>query len=275
MYAHDRTGGASVEVHRCRTCGIGFADADEGAPAAPTALPSGGIARRIADAILWGELKPARAIIGDGERVLDVGAGSGNRSVVLARHGHLVDVVEPDPDEAAMARRQLGDRATVHKCTIEALPQEIADYDVALFSHVVEHLPDPEITLAATRARLRSGGHVVVMVPNAGGIEARLFRGRWHGWEPSRHRWHFRRAVLAETLRRAGFEEVQVRATGGWRYPSTLAFSIAPGLDPQINPARALAGRLLTTALIPVARLLTLTGAGAQLVAVGRAPGSI
>lgn len=260
-------------MHRCRDCGIGFADADEGAPAAPTALPSGGFARRIADAILWGELRPAREVIGEGERVLDVGAGSGNRSVVLVGHGHRVDVVEPDPEEAALARRQLQGSATVHESTIEELPEDVTGYDVALFSHVAEHLPDPEATLGATRARLRPGGHVVVMVPNAGGLEARLFRGRWHGWEPSRHRWHFRRAVLAETLRRAGFEDVRVSATGGWRYPSTLAFSIAPGIDPQITPRYAVAGRLLTMALIPVARLLTLTGAGAQLVAVGRVPG--
>jgi len=254
-------------------CGIGFADADDGAPAATTELPAGGFARRVADAILWGELRPVRSAIAPGARILDIGGGGGNRGLVLAEHGYRVEVVEPDPDEAAHARSQLAGRATVHESTVEDLPGDVGGYDAALFSHVVEHLPDPEAALAATRLRLRPGGHIIVMVPNAGGLEARLFRGRWHGWEPSRHRWHFRRAVLADVMRAAGFEDVGVRATGGWRYPSTLTFSIAPGIDPQISPQWASAGRATSVLLVPLARLIAATGQGAQLVAVGRAPG--
>lgn len=227
----------------------------------------------MANAILWGELRPARDAIETASRVLDIGAGGGNRSRVLADHGYCVDAVEPDPDEAALARTQLDGLATVHESTIEDLPADVTDYDAALFSHVLEHIPDPETTLAATRQRLRPGGRLVVMVPNAGSLEARIFRGRWHGWEPSRHRWHFRRAVLADVLRAAGFENVEVRATGGWRYPSTLAFSIAPGLDPQVNPSRGAIGRLLTILCVPASALISLTGRGAQLVAVATAPG--
>lgn len=268
--AFDRTGGPTVSVLRCRRCGIGFSDADDGAPAAPTVLPPAGIGRRVADAILRAELRPAFDLVAPGARLLDIGAGAGNRSRILAAAGMDVTAVEPDADEAAHAVRQLAGTGRVVQTTIEDLPGDEAGFDAALFSHVLEHVPDPEATLRATRERLRPGGRVVVMVPNPGGVEARVFRGRWHGWEPSRHRWHFRAEVLADVLRAAGFEQVEVAARGGWRYPSTLAFSIAPGLDPQVNPHAATRGRLLTLALVPAARALELTGAGAQLVASGR-----
>lgn len=268
--AFDRTGGPTVTVLRCRRCGIGFSDADEGAPAASTVLPEEGVGRRVADAILRGELRPAVQRWDRGISVLDVGAGAGNRARVLARAGFDVTAVEPDATEADHAARQLAGIARVIATTIEDLPADAGGFDAALFSHVLEHLPDPEATLRATRERLRPGGEVVVMVPNPGSLEARVFRGRWHGWEPSRHRWHFRADVLADVLRAAGFEHVQARARGGWRYPSTMAFSIAPGLDPQINPGAATRGRLLTVGLVPLARVLELTGRGPQLVATGR-----
>jgi len=268
--AFDRTGGPSVPVLRCRRCGIGFSETDEGAPAAPTVLPPDGMGRRVADAILRAELRPALSRWGRGRRVLDVGSGAGNRARILARAGLDVTAVEPDAEEARHAAAQLAGIGHVFPTTVEDLPATESGFDAALFSHVLEHLPDPVGTLRATRERLRPGGEVVVMVPNPGGLEARLFRGRWHGWEPSRHRWHFRSGVLADVLRAAGYEGVDVRARGGWRYPSTLAFSIAPGLDPQVTRRSATPGRMLTLSLIPAARLLELTGSGPQLVAIGR-----
>lgn len=228
----------------------------------------------MADALTRAELGPVFEVVGPGGTVLDIGTGSGNRALVLARAGYRVTAVEPDAAEAALARRQLGGWVDVRECAIEALPASEAGYDGAVLSHVLEHLADPDATLRATRQRLRLGGALVVFAPNAESWEARLFRGRWHGWEPSRHRWHYTAATLTRVLVDAGYADIDVRARGGWRYPASLAFSTAPRLDPQTPGApHHFVGRALALVLAPIAGLAVLSGHGPQLVAVARRPG--
>ena len=271
--ARDRHQGGRHRIQRCLRCGVGFAaEPISQTAAAPTALPATGLLRRAADAILTAEFRAVIDVTPPGGSILDVGAGSGNRALLLARAGHIVSAVEPDAREAEEARRQLGMQATVHQCPIEDLPAtEGPGYDTAVMSHVLEHLVDADAALRATRTRLRIGGTLVVMVPNAGGIEARAFRGRWHGWEPTRHRWHYTAPTLRHVLAGSGYEQIEVRVAGGWRYPATLAFSIAPGLDPQIaRPGVGRVGRAITMALAPLAVLEVMAGAGPQLVATAR-----
>ena len=271
--ARDRHQGGRHTIHRCLRCGVGFA-AGPVIPidAAPTGLPATGPLRRVADAMLTAELRTVLDVTPPGGSIIDIGAGSGNRALLLARAGHVVTAVEPDADEAEAARRQLGAAAIVHQCAIEDLPPTGGPgYDTAVMSHVLEHLVDADAALRVTRTRLRIGGTLVVMVPNAGGAEARTFRGRWHGWEPARHRWHYTAPTLTQVLSECGYEQIDVRVSGGWRYPTTLAYSIAPGRDRQLHRTGAgLIGRAIAISLAPLAMLEVVAGVGPQLVATAR-----
>jgi len=272
--ARDRHGTPPVTILRCTACGAGHTHAPPPhAPAAPTRLPACGPLRTLADRIIRAELKPVTDAVPAGRSVIDIGGGAGNRALQLHRLGYRVTLLEPDPAEAAAARAQLPAAVAIVDTTLDAAPAGRTAYDAALLSHVLEHLDDPGTALRQVRARLRPGGVLVAMVPNAGGLEARLLRGRWHGWEPSRHRRHHTAATLRRDLLDAGYADVAVTARGGWIHPAALAYSLAPGLDPQIATGpRAVAGRILTALLAPIALLEVLVGAGPQLVAIARAP---
>lgn len=208
-----------------------------------------------------------------GGTVLDVGAGAGLRTAALAASGLRVIAVEPDAEERARliswARAGVEVRAGGAPDMLG-----VAEADGALLWHVLEHVEDPRVTLAALVRALRPGAPVLIAVPNPVGAEATLLGGRWHGWEPARHRWHLPPDTLATLMRDAGLRDVSARARGGWGYASTLAFSLAPGLDPQLAAGRAAAaGTALAAALAPVALAARLAGRGPQVVASGRAPG--
>ena len=238
------------------------------APAAPTWAPTGILGRAVRRG-LQAELRPLREVCLPPAVVIDVGAGAAVRAAAATAEGYAVTAVEPDPDEAARARARLC-AGRVVEATLEEVASAAPEADVALAWHVLEHLKDLDAGLRAIRGLLRPGGSLVAAMPNAGGVEARAFGDRWHGWEPSRHRWHLDASACARVLRAAGFAAASVRPRGGWRYPSSLAFSLAPGLDPQLRPARALAGRALVATLVPVAAATAGLGMGPQLVAVAR-----
>jgi SAM-dependent methyltransferase len=274
VMARDRVTGAAVPVVMCRACGVAATHPPPAPTRAATAwVPRGSLQRTAAELILRAELRPLTDVLEVGASLLDLGSGSGIRAESLVGRGYAVTAVEPDRREAAAARMRLAGRAPVIESTIEELPSELAMFGGALMSHVLEHTGDPDGSLRAIRRRLRPGGILAVMVPNARSIEARAFHGRWHGWEPARHRWHFTARGLVQMLSGAGFVDVDVRAEGGWRYPASLAYSVAPGLDPQVAAGwRTLAGRVLALVLAPVARAEVATGRGPQLVATARAP---
>ncbi|HWH15411.1 MAG TPA: class I SAM-dependent methyltransferase [Miltoncostaeaceae bacterium] len=290
--ARDRTGGGPRWIGRCRTCGVGRttdAPAPRGpsgqggataaARRAPGAAPArdgrgagGVLARRVARR----QVRRLLAALPAHATVLDVGAGSGLRTRVLAAAGHRVIAIEPDGEEAARLRAAAPAGVVVRE---GGVPGAIGrgEADGALLWHVLEHVDDPRAALRALATALRPGAPLLVAVPNPVGAEARLFGGRWHGWEPARHRWHLPPSVLADLMRQAGFTGVRVAATGGWEYPASLAFSLAPALDPQVHPAtpaRRAAALASTALLAPVALAARLAGAGAQVVGWARAPGA-
>jgi SAM-dependent methyltransferase len=284
LVARDRHGRGDVPPRAVRlcisaTCGVGFTDpVPGGASAAPAAAPQGGAAQRLAARIVGAGMAPLAARVSPGGLVIDVGAGSGLRARALAGRGFHVVAVEPDPVEEARARTLVAD---LPSGTVEVVRADVDEVgavmrgrtaDAAVMWHVLEHLPSMDTGLARVRDVLSPGGVIAVAVPNRASAEARVFGARWHGWEPARHRWHLDRDALSRVLEAAGFALDSVETRGGWGYPSALAYSLAPALDPQVNPGRALAGRALAAALVPVAATLRLSGHGGQLLALAYSP---
>ncbi len=217
------------------------------------------------------ELRRLLPGVGSGMLVMDVGAGAGLRADALLRLGARVLALEPDPIEAMRATAAVRGRGVVRSVGLAELEPAAVRADAVLCWHVLEHLPDLDLSLTRMRDALRPGGTLVIAVPNAGGAEARMLGGRWQGWEPARHRWHLTRRSLRNVLTAAGLADIRITSRGGWGPALSLAASLAPSLDPQLTRA-PLPGLALATALTPVSGLCRLAGAGPQLVAVARRP---
>jgi S-adenosylmethionine-dependent methyltransferase len=153
----------------------------------PPSVPASSVADQLPAraAVVWAALDP---IVGAGTqlRVLDVGGGSGNLAVPLARLGHDVTVVDPSADAlATLARRaaNAGVGARVHGVQGDGdLLHEVVPpgetYDLALCHSVLDIVDDPATTLRELARALRPAGTASITAANrAGAVLARAVAG--------------------------------------------------------------------------------------------------
>jgi SAM-dependent methyltransferase len=128
-------------------------------------------------------------------RYLDVGCGSGATLGVAKALGWKTSGIEVSGAAAARARRYADE---LHVGDALDAPFAARGFDVVSAFHVIEHVPDPVAVVRRMLGWLDDGGLVIIEVPNAGGLGARLFGRAWSGLELPRHLFHF----TPETLRR-------------------------------------------------------------------------
>ena len=148
-------------------------------------------------------------------RYLDVGRGSGGMLGVARALGWKVAGIEMDEAAAAKARRFTGE---LHVGDVLGAPFASSSFDVVTAFHVLEHLTDPVTALRRMLDWLAPGGLLIVEVPNAGGLGARLFGRAWSGLELPRHLSHFTPATLERAVRMAGGRVIGCRHQAKPRY---------------------------------------------------------
>jgi len=77
-------------------------------------------------------------------------------------------------------------------------------FDVVTAFHVLEHVPDPVAMIQRMLGWLAPDGLLIVEVPNAGGLGARIFGKAWSGLELPRHLSHFSPETLTRAVEQAG-----------------------------------------------------------------------
>jgi SAM-dependent methyltransferase len=113
-------------------------------------------------------------LIPDGVRVLDVGCAAGYLGAELTNRGSTVFGV--DVDEAAVKRAGgfYHDIRCLNLETATSLPWPRGSFDVIVAADVLEHLRDPRETLAMLASYLRSGGTLIVSLPNIAHFSVRV-----------------------------------------------------------------------------------------------------
>jgi SAM-dependent methyltransferase len=133
--------------------------------------------------------------------VVEIGCGDGAVLAELSARGYAVDGFELSTNAANHAR----ERNVARKVEVfdgEHIPAQANEYDLAVLSHVLEHVPDP---LPLLKETARVARHVIVEVPLEDNRSARRPVKRRLA-EDAGHLHAFNRADVQRLLRHAGLE---------------------------------------------------------------------
>ncbi len=155
-----------------------------------------------------------------GTHVLDVGCGSGLGMTNLRDHGWDVEGFEVDPKAAVLAA-QTGCRT--HTGSLTDLEQ--GTFDVIVSSHVIEHVPDLLTFFADCKRLLKPGGTFIAYTPNISSWTSRIFKSKWRGLEPPRHKALLGPRSAAKLCERAEMSNFSVSAD-----PNMEGFLVATSL---------------------------------------------
>jgi SAM-dependent methyltransferase len=142
------------------------------------------------------------------DRLLDVGCGTGLFLSVVRDHRN-VHTTGVELDNGIAARCRMQQELDVRGGTL--LEQQFPNgaFDMVTMFQYFEHEGQPLLVLRETRRILKPDGLLVIEVPNAGGVLARLFKANWMGMEFPRHLVNYTPETLAAMLRRGGFEVIE------------------------------------------------------------------
>lgn len=155
-----------------------------------------------------------------GDGVLDIGAGAGFFSRVLAENGVDYLGIEPNAGYANFARETLG-LGGVEVGFLADVAGE-SRFDIITINHVFEHLPDPNESLQRMWRLLKPGGLVIMEVPN---VEA-----DYHSPDKVFHVGHlywYSPQSLSALVVKQGMAVVDVMLTPGTRHVNMVMRKVA------------------------------------------------
>jgi len=139
----------------------------------------------------------------EGQRhLLDFGCGSG-RNIGRYRHWGWNAVGMDMSEQGIAACREAGIEAYVGFDPSRQF--EPAAFDAVTIIHVFEHVPNPTEMLVQIARVLKSGGKLMIVVPNFGSAMARRCAEYWFALDVHHHFYHYDKKTIAALLEKTGF----------------------------------------------------------------------
>lgn len=139
-------------------------------------------------------------------RVLDVACGTGRLLEILAERPDVSALVGIDrvPAMLNVARRRIGDRATLLECEASQLPFDDASFQLVTSTNALHYFPDADAALREIRRVISPNGNLVITDWCRNYVWMRLLN-RLLPWTRHAHVHTFSITELEQSLARAGF----------------------------------------------------------------------
>ena len=159
-------------------------------------------------------------------KILDWGCGDGAFIKLLRAYGYDCYGIDAYNEEI--------NSPYIRNATINDTDFPDKFFDIITCFHVLEHLPDPLDSVVDAMKLLKTGGLMIVEVPNITSLGFRIFKKRWQPLEIPTHLNHFSPQTLRKLFAAAGRTKIIKEDFFSNRIsPSAFVLSAFPGLTPK------------------------------------------
>ena len=138
-------------------------------------------------------------------RLLDVGCGTGEFLLYMKQfQWHIAGV-----EKAENAREYVASHGIHISPDLEDAPQ--GPFDAITLWHVIEHLHDLNSAVQKLRDLLKSGGYLVLAMPNVDSYDAKKYQTNWVALDTPRHLYHFTQKDTIKLVERDGLRLIDTR----------------------------------------------------------------
>jgi SAM-dependent methyltransferase len=163
--------------------------------------------QRLLDGLRKGRMRLIRRIVSPPARILDVGCGDGQFIAALRQVGFNAYGLELPGHAAERAAQRCG-TAVITAGSFRSGLFSASAFDMVTLWHVLEHLPEPQVSLAVLREIVKPGGYALLALPNIDSLQSQIFQGNWLHLDPPRHLCLLPRRCLHLAMAREGFRLV-------------------------------------------------------------------
>lgn len=138
--------------------------------------------------------------------LLDYGCGTAEFLTEAKRQQWTIRGIEPNEKARAKAINKLPNEILGALADVP----ELEAYDVITLFHVLEHIHSLRKTIKKIIGHLKSGGYMIIAVPNPESADAVHYRSYWAGYDIPRHLYHFSQNSMTALQAQFGLELVRV-----------------------------------------------------------------
>ena len=137
-----------------------------------------------------------------GKSLLEIGCGNGLQLEFYKKYGLQTQGLEPYGPELTQREINLG---ILRKSVSNARFSE-NQFDYIVLKESLEHIPTQELVLKKCYKWLRSGGKLIITVPNKKSLWNKIFKQYWYGYDIPRHLHNYSPKNISIFLKRLGFK---------------------------------------------------------------------
>lgn len=140
--------------------------------------------------------------------LLDVGSGTGSFVKEMKDHGWQVTGLEPDTDARKVAKEHF-DCELQDSDELFSLASD--SFDAITLWHVLEHVHELTGYINQLKFLLKSGGRLIVAVPNYTSIDAFKYKENWAAYDVPRHLYHFSPRSMQILMEKMGMQILEYK----------------------------------------------------------------